>query len=543
MRRRRFLGLAVAAAWVARPKLVSASRTGSPQEDRKLESIQLIERKMAEYRIPGVGFGLSKNGETVLRGFGITNIDNPQPVTPDTVFPIASISKTVVTTAVMRLVEQGGLDLEAPVRAYIPDFSVQDALASGEVRLWHLLTHTPGWEGQLRTPNLGDETLAHFTEGLRDLPQLATPGTVWSYNNAGFGVAGRILELGTSSTIHDALSDLVFEPVRLTRAFTRTGTAMTHRFAVGHRERSGETEVVRPFRLPANVPAGGAAMSLSSLLDYARFHLGDGKAGGGRVLSQASLEQMRTPRLQKNSTSDEMGLGWQLRRLEGVLTAAHGGTLGGHCLHIQLVLERNLAFAILTNHNFGWRLIQDVERAILEAYEALSLAPNQATGGNRGGNESSCGRCDRRARDRSGSSEVRRHRRRIPAVSTQRRGICRRRPRVGRTRRIGKPSIVHRERSRRELRSPSWLGPARPHRRRSTTRDRHRSSHRARERGAPTHRVPTRAAFDRALYRGASVRDRYHRQRSGFATTPSTAKPIQSFYGVTKSGRERANII
>ena len=128
-------------------------------------------------------------------------------------------------------------------------------------------------------------------------------------------------------------------------------------------------------------------MSIASLMAYARFHLGDGTSGGERILRQSTLEQMRAPRLTKNSTTDEIGLGWHLRRLGGVQTAAHGGTLGGHCLHVQLVPERRLAFGILTNHNQGWRLISDVERAILESYEGLTLTPGQATGGNRGGNE------------------------------------------------------------------------------------------------------------------------------------------------------------
>jgi hypothetical protein len=79
-------------------------------------------------------------------------------------------------------------------------------------------------------------------------------------------------------------------------------------------------------------------------------------------------------------------VGWQLRRVGGVMTAAHGGTLGGHCLHLQLVPDRNLAFSILTNHNEGWRLIQDVERATLKLYEGLSLAPSQVIG-HRGVNE------------------------------------------------------------------------------------------------------------------------------------------------------------
>ena len=398
MRRRQFIGLTGAAALgaarpalgTARPAILDAfDLDATQQEDPRFAEIgRFIAARMAEYRIPGVAFGLSKNGAAMVRGFGLTNLDNPQPVSGDTVFPIASISKTTVATAMMRLVERARVDVEAPVREYLSDFRLGDESAAREVRIWHLLTHTPGWEGQVGTPDRGDRTLEDFTAGLRDLPQLARPGEVWSYNNAGFGVAGRVLEVVTDSSISDALSDLVFDPLGLTHAFTRTGTAMTHRFAAGHRERDGRTEVIRPFQLPANVPAGGAAMSMSSLIRYARFHLGDGRsADGERILERTTLEGMRNTRIRKNSTTDEMGLGWHLRRLDGVLTASHGGTLGGHCLHVQIVPERDLAFGIQTNHNAGWRLIHDVEQAVLEAYEDLTLAPGQQTGGNRGGNE------------------------------------------------------------------------------------------------------------------------------------------------------------
>jgi CubicO group peptidase (beta-lactamase class C family) len=276
----------------------------------------------------------------------------------------------------------------APVQQYLPDFRVRDESASRAVTIAHLLSHTPGWEGQLSTDDRGAETLAHFTSGLRDLPQLAAPGEVWSYNNAGFGVAGRVLEAVTGKTIHDALRDLVFAPLDLSHAFTRTGTAMTHRFAVGHRQhKSGKTEVIRPFELPLNVTAGGGAMSLASLVRYAQFHLSGGMAEGKQVLSSTLVQQMRTPYVTKNATTEEMGLGWHLRRLNGVVTAAQGGTGGGHCLHVQLVPDRDLAFALLTNHAEGWRLIQHVERKILESYETLALTPNQATGGNRGVSE------------------------------------------------------------------------------------------------------------------------------------------------------------
>jgi CubicO group peptidase (beta-lactamase class C family) len=362
-------------------------QTSPQQADPKFEQLAaLVEAKMAEYGVPGVAFGVVKDGKATLRGFGVTSVDHPQPITPETVFPIASISKTVATTAFMRLVELGKLDLDAPVRQYLPDFAVQDATATRDVRVWHLLTHTPGWEGQLTAPDRGSETLANFAATMKDLPQLAPPGEVWSYNNAGFTLAGRVIEAVTEQPIQTAIRDLVFRPLGLTRAFTRLEDVVTHEFSVAHRTQDGKPAVSRPMTRSSSVTAGGVSMSLADLLTYASFHLGDGtNRNGARVLSRASLERMRTPRVKKVGTDDEMGLGWHLRRINGVMTAAHGGTLG-HILLVEIVPERNLAFAILTNHSGGWRLIQDVERALLRDLEGLPLDPAHAIG-HRGLNE------------------------------------------------------------------------------------------------------------------------------------------------------------
>jgi CubicO group peptidase (beta-lactamase class C family) len=323
---------------------------------------------MTEYHIPGVALGVMRDGQLTTRGFGVTNVDDPQPVTPDTVFALASISKTVTATAIMKLAAQGKVDLRAPVRTYLPDFRVADEAASRDVTILNLLTHTAGWEGQLTVPDHGVNTLADFVASMKDLPQLAPPGRVWSYNNAGFSVAGRVIEVVSGRSFQEAVRALVFQPAQLTSATTILGEVTTHRFAVGHRDRNGRTEVVRPFILSANPPAGGVAMSIVDLLGYAKFHLGD-----------PALEVMRTPQLRKNATDDDMGIGWQLRTIGDVRTASHGGTAsGGLCLLLELVPERHLAFAILTNHTSGWRLIQDVERSLLASYERLVLAPNQA---------------------------------------------------------------------------------------------------------------------------------------------------------------------
>jgi len=133
----------------------------------------------------------------------------------------------------------------------------------------------------------------------------------------------------------------------------------------------------RPFVPSSSITAGGVGLDITDMMTYARFHLGDGTANGQRVLSRASLELMRTPQLRKQSTDDDMGLGWHLRTVGPIHTASHGGTLAGHILLLEIVPERNFAIGILTNSNVGWRLIQDVEREALKSYLGATYALNQ----------------------------------------------------------------------------------------------------------------------------------------------------------------------
>src|SRR5438876_506142 len=110
-----------AACWL----LFGAATSGQRTDPRFDTLVSLAEAKMAEYRVPGVAIGIVDNGTVTIRGLGVTSVEDPLPVTAHTVFPIASISKTFAATAMMRLVEQGKVDLRAPVRTYIPDFRVR----------------------------------------------------------------------------------------------------------------------------------------------------------------------------------------------------------------------------------------------------------------------------------------------------------------------------------------------------------------------------------------------------------------------------------
>jgi CubicO group peptidase (beta-lactamase class C family) len=339
----------------------------------------LAEAKIKEFGIPGLALGVVHDGEVSIKGIGVTNLEDPLPVTAHTVFPIASISKTFAATAMMRLVEQGKVELRAPVRRYLPEFRVRDEAVSRDVTVWNLLTHTGGWEGQVSGPERGEETLKNFVASITDLMLVAPREAAWSYNNAGFSIAGRVIEAVTGQSINRAMRELVFQPLGLEHAGTTAADFITQRFAAGHSTRDGATALMRPFSPSVSVTAGGVGLCMTDLLAYARFHMGDGtSAKGVALLKRDSLELLRTPQLRKQSTDDDMGIGWHLRGVGPIRTASHGGTLGGHILLLEIVPERHFAIAILTNANTGWRAIQDVERAALKAYLGASYSPNQA---------------------------------------------------------------------------------------------------------------------------------------------------------------------
>ena len=380
LNRFRFTAVVVLGASVAIPAASPAIARAQSTTDARIDSlVALAESRMNSLGVPGAAIGIVHNGVVHIRGVGVTSLADPLPITAGTVFPIASISKTFAAAAMLRLVEQGKVELDAPVRRYLPTFRVRDEEVSRTVTVRQLLMHAGGWEGQVNGPDRGSETLSNFVASISDLMQVAPPGAAWSYNNAGFSIAGRVIEQVTGKSIDDAMAELLFKPLGLGCTGTHPSDFITHRFAVGHVTRDGVATMQRPFGFSTMVTTGGIGLCMTDLMTYARFHLGDGSgANGARVLSPASLALMRTPQMKKQGTDDEMGVGWHLRSMGGVRTASHGGTLGGHNLLLEIVPERNFAIAVLTNSNAGWRVIEAVEREALRSYLGLTYAKNQA---------------------------------------------------------------------------------------------------------------------------------------------------------------------
>ena len=327
------------------------------------EICEAIRGAMEETETSGVAVGLLQDGEEQVAGFGVTSVENPLDVTPDTLFQIGSITKTFTATAAMRLVERGELDLDAPIRTYLPELKLADEDVAARVTARHLFTHTGGWIGDYFDDlGAGDDALARMVEEIRILPQLTPLGEVWSYNNAGFYLAGRIIERITKQTFEQAVQDLVLDPLGLENTFFFADDVMTRRFCVGHlRGEEDRPAVARPWSIGrAAHPAGGLSSTVGDLLRYARFHMSDGEG----VLSRASLDEMQREQFPVGASFDAVGLTWMRSQFGTRLALGHGGGTNGQISIFAYVPEEHLAYAVLTNYQRGGEVIAAVERVV-----------------------------------------------------------------------------------------------------------------------------------------------------------------------------------
>ena len=325
-----------------------------------------VEDALEETGTPGAAVGLLHEDEENAAGFGVTSVENPLEVTPETLFQIGSITKTYTATMAMVLVEKGGLDLDAPVRRYVPELRLADRDVAERVTMRHLLTHTAGWVGDwFADHGGGEDALARMVGDLERLPQLTRLGEVWSYNNAGFYLAGRVLEVVTGASWERALDDLLLEPLGLADTLVFAEDVMTRRFAVGHHiADDGPPTVARPWAIGrAHHAAGGIASSVRDLLRYARFQLSDGEG----IVTRATLDEMQRPHLPAAPIFGAVGLAWAVDDSAGLRLVHHGGGTNGQVSLLALAPATGTVLAVLTNHQRGPEIVKAALGVVVEA--------------------------------------------------------------------------------------------------------------------------------------------------------------------------------
>jgi CubicO group peptidase (beta-lactamase class C family) len=342
---------------------------------------------MTKYGVPGVAIGIVADDREFTAGFGVTNVEHPLTVDEDTFFQIGSTTKTLTATAVMRLVEEKKLALDDPITKYLPNFRMRDPEVAERVTMRHLLTHVAGWQGDFfEDTGDGDDALAKYVAAMAELPQITPLGAVWSYNNAAFSLAGRVIEVVTGKTYEQAMLELVLKPLDLRRSYFFPTYVMTHRFVSGHASVGGNAFVLRPWQLPRSAyPAGGIVATIKDQLRYARFHLGDGTVDDGeRVLSRESIAMMQTPQRQA-MLDNKIGLAWWIRENPGLPQVQHGGATLGQISSFVMFPSRKFAIAMATNASSGGLVFQDASREPLEEFlafrwprpEPIAMTPEQ----------------------------------------------------------------------------------------------------------------------------------------------------------------------
>jgi CubicO group peptidase (beta-lactamase class C family) len=319
---------------------------------------------MQEFGVPGAAIGLLAGGREEHATFGLASLSSLRPVTPETLFQIGSLTKTFTGTAVWHLIDAGVLALAAPVRDYIPELTLTDAEVAAKVTVRNLLDHSAGFYGDegFETGN-GDDAIARYVaERLPQLPQLFPLGDFFSYNNAGFTLLGRLIEVATGTAYNAAMESLIFGPLGLEDSLLDHDDVRQRLYADGHVALpiNGKPAIAvqTPLWVPRSVdPAGGIWSTTRDLIRYGRFHMDAGTVtGDANVVHPDSLRQMREPAIAVPGTQLQMGLDWFVQDVAGMRAFMHGGdTLGQHTEFVAIP-EQDFALVVLTNGQGGGSL-------------------------------------------------------------------------------------------------------------------------------------------------------------------------------------------
>lgn len=348
---------------------------------------ELLDEECRAAHIPGASLAVAVGDEMIELATGVLNLETGVETTADSLFQIGSITKVYTATLVMQLVDEGLVDLDAPVRTYVPEFSVADASATETITVRQLLCHTCGFDGDVFDDfGRGEDAIARFVEALKDRHQVYEPGRLFSYCNSGYSVLGRLVErVREVPSWHAALREHIIKPLGLTRTASLPEEAIMHRVATGHvpdEEKGEDAQRLAPFwhLAFANAPAGSTlCASAADVLRFVRVHQRGGLAqDGSRVLSEQSVAAMQQLQITLPSYEDAnpngWGLGWMLFDFPHVRLVGHDGGTVGQAAHMRFAPEHDLSFVVLTNGGYPSLPLHAIRARLLSRLAGIEVS-------------------------------------------------------------------------------------------------------------------------------------------------------------------------
>ena len=335
-----------------------------------------LARLIDKHGVPAASIAVLADGEVSATAAGILNLNTGVEATTDAIFQVGSITKLWTTTLIMQLVAEGKVELDRPVRDYLPEFKLADEAAAASITPRHLLTHTAGFSGDAFTPtSRGDDAVELFVRDvLPGLAQEVPPGAGFSYNNSGFVVLGRIAEVLREKPYHELVREYIGVPLELQRLATIPDEALLYRAALGHVRPTPDAPLqAAPVwsLVHAMAPAGSLlAMSARDLITFGRAYL------DATLLDRATIDRLWEPQIDVPPTgemADQWGLGWMIFTLEGGPVYGHDGGTIGQSAFFRLVPDKGVAVALLTNGGNTAALYDELVGHILRETAGIEL--------------------------------------------------------------------------------------------------------------------------------------------------------------------------
>lgn len=337
----------------------------------------LIQKQINDYKISGLAISIIRNNEIMYsRGFGVTNIEEANcPVTPKTLFRTASITKALTGSAIMRLVDMGNIELDKPIKEYIPWLKFNLDRAEEKITMRMLLNHRTGLhEGG---SFFGSRSLQGLEEYVREeLPIVdfvAPPDKLFSYSKHNINLAGYIAEVIYKKSFPEMMKDLIFEPLEMSFTTFDPLIAMTYSFAQPHCiDKNGKSKVIHRFsENTALYPSYSAISNVMDLSNFAIMHLNMGLFKGKQIVSEKSIKEMHKAITDLYMVKgDAFGLTFDIENYKELKRVWITGGMRSYYSSFVMSPEKKLAIIILSNGFYGfWWLNNLIFDKILELPE------------------------------------------------------------------------------------------------------------------------------------------------------------------------------
>jgi CubicO group peptidase (beta-lactamase class C family) len=350
---------AVAALWIARSK-GPRKPTSIPQGDysyAKALAQHRVEQVMRRRHIPGVAAVMIDDQEIIWQAsFGLADVEQETPVTADTVFKLWSLAKPFTAMELMRLVEQGQLDLDAPLEEYVPGFSIHSRFPDGEpITLRHILAHRSGLPRNACQSDFGWETgpeaMEHLAIALEGCFLAYPTGERYKYSNIGYVTLGYIIQDLAGRAFPPYMRDQLLLPVGMrSSAFYSSDLPPGSELAAGYEYFDGEYYRYEQQDI-GDIPSGNLYATSGDLATFVKFFFRGGEAAGKQLIRPETLNAMTEDQYSRPADPQRMGLGWKLGRVADSehLVWHDGGPAEGIGSLIAMLPERKLGFVLLGN--------------------------------------------------------------------------------------------------------------------------------------------------------------------------------------------------